>query len=652
MDLSSYHPSAARLSFGAFGRGIKPVRPEPFHIWLPKNILLVDGPKKGELWSADDAPYLPGIAECLSIEHPCNYVTVRKAQQTGVSILALAWSLYISKVAPDNTLYAVPGIDTLQDINSAKFQPLIDAWQKRTGKTVIYPNVNRSGAGSKTYEKKFDGGSIFLGNANAVMDLSAKTCRYGIKDEVSKWQTLPNGADPETLFNGRFTAFRRTKNYKIFSLSTPEIDAGGDVGHCRVDRDFQISDKRFWNIQCPECLHQLVMFDENLNVDVKHPHKTTYLCESCGHDISEPERVFAVRNGEWIPTGLGENLQPGFHVDAFISLMMSFEAIAEDRIKSERSGEIGKKDYSNLDLAKPYELKGDAPDYQRLMERREDYQQYWIPAEGLLLTCGVDVQHDCLYVEVVAFAQDRQTWSVAVEKFIGDTSDHKLGAWIELDAFYQRDFNTAYGTKRKIDATAVDAGDGGRTDQVSEWCKLRPNCYAIKGVGGRGVPAISPPKKTSVTARGKRKKYNSAELWPVGNWSIKSAFMANLHLSGLAAGELVDPPGYPHYGKWIAEDYFKQITAESFSSKLKNGKLIEGWDVLRRDNHWLDCRVYAIAMAEKIGLSSKSLKDWQFLRSLLLPEPQIDLLTPVAGKPAPTVKAEKPEKKKKWAILK
>lgn len=631
----SHHPSAQRVVLSSFRNGVRPVRPVPFPVWLTKNVILVDGPKKGEFWSPEDAPYLPGIAECLSIEHPSNYITVRKAQQTGVSILALAWAMYIAEVHPDNALYAVPGVDTLQDINSAKFQPLIDKWQEETGKRVIFPNVNRSGAGSKTYEKKFNGGSIFLGNANAIMDLSAKTCKYGVKDEVSKWQTLTNGADPETLFNGRFTAFRRTKSYKILSLSTPELDAEGDVGHCRVDRDFRVSDQRFFHINCPECGHQQYMFDENLNINKKSPHKSTFVCVGCGHDISEPERVQALRKGVWIPTVSRQGAEPGFHVDAFISLMMSFEAIAEDRLKAEGLGEIGMKDYTNLNLALPYALKGDAPDHQRLMERREDYKQYWVPAEGLLLVCGVDVQHDCLYVELVAFAPDRQSWSVAVEKFVGETVDPKSGAWIELDEFYKREFNTAYGTKRTIDAMGVDAADGGRTDQVAQWCKLRPNCFAIRGVGGRGVPAIGPPKKISITARGKKKKHGSAEVWPVGNWSIKSTFHAYLNLSGVAAGELLDPPGYPHYGKWIGEDYFKQITAETFSSVLKNGKLREEWVPLRRDNHWLDCRVIATAMAEKLGLTSKSEADWQYLRSQLIPQTDADLLTPVAAAKAP-----------------
>ena len=111
------HPGALRFVSSHLAEAIRPRPPLPFDEWLTKNVVLVDGPRKGELWSPVDAPYLVEIAKCLSQEHPCNQVTVRKAQQTGASILALAWCLYIAEVTPDNVLYGVPGIDALQDIN-------------------------------------------------------------------------------------------------------------------------------------------------------------------------------------------------------------------------------------------------------------------------------------------------------------------------------------------------------------------------------------------------------------------------------------------------------------------------------------------------------------------------------------------------------
>lgn len=626
----SMHPGALKAVASVLSTAIRPQPPMPFREWLAKNIILVDGPRKGELWSLEDAPYLAEIADCLSLEHPANLVTVRKAQQTGVSIFALAWSLYIAETAPDNVLYAVPGIDALQDINSGKLQPLIDAWQNHTDKRIIIPTTSRSGVGSTTYEKKFAGGALFLANANTVMDLSAKTCRYGVKDEVSKWHTLQNGADPEALFFGRFTAFRRQRTFKIFELSTPENDSGDELGeapgHCRIDRSFRRSDQRFWHIGCVECGHEFWQSENTFHVDRQHPHKSVQVCPQCGHWISEMERVGAVRAGRYIASATGPDRHPGFHVDAFMSLMMSYEAIAEDLLDAEGKGEAGAKDFRNLALALPYQLRGNAPDHQRLMERREDYRQRIIPAEGLIFTAGGDVQHDGIYVEAVAFAEDRQSWTVDADFLPGATDDISSGAWVRLDEWREQGFKDAFGKPRKLDALAVDAGDGGRANQVYEWCRRRPDTYAVKGKGGRGVPAINPPERKSVNRRGKRRRVGGILAWPVGVWSLKAEFYGNLHKSGLAAGEPKDPPGYCHFGTWLGEEYFRQITAEYFDQRMVRGRLLEEWKKLRRDNHWLDCRIYAMAMAEHMGLTRMTADEWAALRDRIHPDLEPDLL--------------------------
>ncbi|TIO89086.1 MAG: hypothetical protein E5X92_28465, partial [Mesorhizobium sp.] len=52
------HPGALRLAGMALAEAIRPRPPARFREWLPDNIVLVDGPKKGELWALEDAPYL------------------------------------------------------------------------------------------------------------------------------------------------------------------------------------------------------------------------------------------------------------------------------------------------------------------------------------------------------------------------------------------------------------------------------------------------------------------------------------------------------------------------------------------------------------------------------------------------------------------
>lgn len=652
----SGHPSALRLAATALADAIRPPRPMPLSEWLSENMVLVDGPLAGELWTAEGAPYLAEIADCLSDDNPCNLITVRKAQQTGASILALGWCLYIADREPGNTLYGVPGIDALRDLNSGKLQPLIDAWQKRIGRQVIVPQTSRSGSGSTTYEKIFPGGRIWLANANTVMDLSSKTAKKGVKDELSKWQDIPGFGDPETLFFGRFTSFRRTKGYKILEISTPEIDTGDELGempgHCRIDRSFRRSDQRFWNVACPECTNLFVHSFERFRPDEKHPHKSVYRCR-CGHDITESERVAAVKNGRWIPLLDEPDRHPGFHIDAFISLMMSYEAIAED-LKLAQKSESAKKDFYNLVLGLPFKFRGDAPDHVKLMERREDdLVRGRVPPRGLILVASADVQMRGIWLEVIAIAPNRESWTVEAMYLDGDTSSPDGEVFEKLRReVLDRSFTDAFGRPRTIDALGIDSGY--RSHVVYSWVRQnqRPHpdtgrdlILALDGLEGWGRPAVGTPVLVDIDLAGRKIK-QGAKKWGVGTWPIKGSFYADLHKDGVRAGKLTDPDGYCHFGTWLDEEYFKQVTAEALEDIVVRGRVTgRRWVPLRADNHFLDCRVYNLALAEYLGLSSMTPDEWAALaRARGLPDElsKVDLFTPAQRATSPETSGAEP----------
>src|SRR3546814_16183574 len=76
--------------------------------------------------------------------------------------------------------------------------------------------------------------------------------------------------------------------------------------------------------------------------------------------------------------------------------------------------------YVNTILALPWTEAGEAPDWQRLYDRREDDALATVPAGGVYLTAGVDVQKDRLVVEIVAWGRGLDSWSVDYPPLSGD----------------------------------------------------------------------------------------------------------------------------------------------------------------------------------------------------------------------------------------
>jgi phage terminase large subunit GpA-like protein len=216
----------------------------------------------------------------------------------------------------------------------------------------------------------------------------------------------------------------------------------------------------------------------------------------------------------------------------------------------------------------------------------------------------------------------------------GDTTDPDRGAFAALDALTREGFEDAFGHRRQVLGLAIDAGDGGRANQVYAFARRHHRVYAVKGVPGWNRPAIGAASTVSVNRQGKR--VGSARLWPVGTWDLKAEFYANLRKDGRRAGQELDPPGYCHFGTFLDEGYFRQITSEYLADVKLRGRTSKVW----RDsgpNHLLDCRVYAMAVAEHLGLTKNTREDWRALAAALgLTEDNRDLL----AQPAMTVAPE------------
>lgn len=574
--------------------------------WMAANLMVPDGPRAGGRWDPSLTPYVAPIVDELGPDSPHNLVIVRKSAQTGVSVAAIGLVGAYATIAPCNMAYALPTIDALREFSRDKLQPTID--QTKALKRAIRPQTSRSGEGSTATSKKLRRGSLILLNANSAPALRSKTLQIGVADEIDEWaKDLDEQGDPWGLFKDRFTAFHATGDWRLFGLSTPKID-----GASRVDDLFKQGDQRFWHITCPGCGTEIQLTFENLAFERKPPYRAHYVPPCCGVPIEHYQKRGLLRAGRFIATN-PDGRHPSFHVDALISQLTTWDDIAAEAVESEGK-EVARKKFVNTTLGRPYKVKGDAPDHIRLMDRREPYDEDTIPPLGLLLTCGVDVQHSGLWCHVVAYAPDRQAWTISARWLEGDTTDADSGAFRALAELYNERFDDAFGNRRRLDGMAIDAGDGGRSSQVYSFVRSRPRAYAIKGKAGWGLPPLGQPSVVDINLKGKKVIRNAARLWPVGTYDLKAEFYADLRKDGRTAGRETDPPGFCHFGQFLDEQFFLQLTAEHLVDVSRSGGNTKVWQVLQsRPNHLLDARIYANALAEHLGLTRKTQDQWRAL---------------------------------------
>jgi phage terminase large subunit GpA-like protein len=96
---------------------------------------------------------------------------------------------------------------------------------------------------------------------------------------------------------------------------------------------------------------------------------------------------------------------------------------------------------------------------------------------------------------------------------------------------------------------------------------------------------------------------------------LKGVFYSDLRKDGVRAGAEVDPPGYCHFPSWLDDSYFRQITSEYLAEEIFKGKPRKFWKLRggQRDNHFLDCRAYNLALAEYLGIQKMTSEDWSEL---------------------------------------
>lgn len=607
--------SLLTLVAGVAAALFEPAAPIAPSAWVAENVVLPDGEYAGQKIDLARTPHIVESLDLLGPDAPCNEIAVMKSGQTAFTTMLLCSIAHAIDRDPCDMAVVLPTEAALSKFNSTKLNRLIELTEPLGGRNgrggKVLPQTSRSARGSTTNEKKFPRGALNLLLASSPSQLRMLTVKKVYCDEVDEYEDdLEGQGDPLTLIARAQKSFVASGTWKRAYISTPTVK-----GSSKIEEKFDGGDQRRWHVECPRCRTRVVLgwnspYDKStwgLKFEKTYPHNSYYVAQCCGGVIESFEKTAMYLTGRWQATSSGPGRYPSYHFDELSAPFSSWDQIAKDYVAA-GDDPTKLKAFWNLTLGLPYDVSSDAPDHELLFARREDYPAGRIPAGTLLLTAFADVQMRGIYVEVVAWAPDQQSWTIFADYLDGATTDVDAGAFAELSKIYAREWPDAFGRRWRLDEIGVDSGY--RTDVVYEWTRRHPGAKATKGVEGWAKVPLGTATDQDVDYRGRRMK-GGAKLRMIGTWPLKSKFYAYAALMPIARGaEVHYLPGHCHFGRFLDEEYFKQITSEYLDDERFRGHIRKVWKQRgHRDNHFLDCRVgnLAIANAWFVGLAPE---DW------------------------------------------
>jgi phage terminase large subunit GpA-like protein len=321
--------------------------------------------------------------------------------------------------------------------------------------------------------------------------------------------------------------------------------------------------------------------------------------------------------GEWVAQGTGTSA--GFHLSSLYSPWRKWREIAaswEKAAMSESRSVATIKAFKNSELGEAWVEEGEAPDWQRLLERREDYPIGRVPAGGLLLTAGADVQKDRIEVSIWAFGRGKESWLVEHRILMGDTARDEV--WRQLGAMLDEQWRHETGALMPLARFALDTGFATQEAYAFARSARDARLMAVKGVA-RGASLLGTPTAVDATSGGKKLR-RGIKVFPVAGGIAKLEFYNNLRKVPEVGEDGVTvryPTGYVHLPKVDAE-YLQQLCAEQLITRRdRNGYPVREWQKMRERNEALDCYVYARAAAYAAGLDRFEDRHWRELERQL-----------------------------------
>lgn len=603
------------------GRGILPLTPEildairsgwslPFrgeiyeyaaNIELPRSGYAKPGP-----FRVSESKYL--IEPFKALHNPAiRQVIGLAAVQTGKSLLADLWVPYIIEHDPGPTLWLMQDDDFIIKFQADRFMPIM------RNTPSLRPWIEAAGRfGIKKDHLVFPHMSVVMGGLNPG-NVQGSSRRYVIIDEA--WLAGNDGLIRQA--KARTTAFAYNK--KILIISQAGIE-GDDL-----DLEWQQSDKREWNWQCPSCeKHQPFEMswrrDDGSWAGMKwETNETTrpngrwnypsvgrtarLECFQCGHQVEDTpanRRRLDDTHG-YISTNPGaDETIAGFHWPAIANVDISFASVVvaylQAKVQKEEQGYLlPLQEFTQKVLAKAWSLNS-GEEYRPIETESYDVSAEWKDEKlrFLIADCQRDLKK--FYVGVFACSlagEDRELCRETATSF--DEIKAIQDKWKVKD---QRVFLDCGYEMTKVLRECVNRGHwgtvvhGGR--KKSMWL-----CWTgLKGSGRETFPHKNPRTKTYESRIYSERNYYDLNIGTSGKYPRAPWYeWSNLHCKDLARARRDGDAGIPKFlslpDTLPASDpwsYNAQLRAEHKITEFANGRKKQRWVLVKETlpNHEWD----------------------------------------------------------------
>ncbi|MGF7178428.1 phage terminase large subunit family protein [Azospirillum doebereinerae] len=566
---------ASPLLAGHVGRwlfALKPRRRMSLSEWSIRNARLEDGTRYTPF------PFQIGMMDAFT-DPEVRQISVRKPSRIGYSQMVKNYIAYCADQSPARVLVYQPTIDDAEDFA-----------KDDVAKLILWPAVRRlfstrtRDSNNTIRSKRFPGGWIKIKGANSPKEFRRITADKVLLEEPDGYPKTAGveGDQAELAFKRCLTSDEPLKA----AGSTPTVK-----GASKIEALFNEGTQEHRYVPCPHCGEmQILVFGDGTGPGIRYepkeaPTRAWYVCVA-GCVIEADELAGMDERGEWRAHAPQNWPHRSFHVWAAYSQFAgaSWLEIAKEFVRVKKDPNKLRV-FVNQVLGETYEVRGESPEWRRLYERREEFRG--IPAGGLILTAGLDVQKDRIEIFVWAWGPDLQCWLVDVIVLPGNP--YEAGVWTQASEAIQGRWLHASGVELALAKVGADTGFA--TTQVEAWARKHPGLVIpVKGASTLGAPAFAWSSVRESTPNGKRRK-RGLRLGMVGGHALTLELYGRLSLEAPTDEQRAEgarhPAGFVHLSKLATEEVCKQLVGDQWMEdrgewkKVHATEALDGWKYAR-----------------------------------------------------------------------